>query len=30
MLRDQRDGGIDDDGNGEGSDDKDDNDPNVQ
>lgn len=30
MLRDQRDGGIDDDGDGEGSDDKDDNDPNVQ
>lgn len=30
MLRDQRDGGIDDDGDGEGSDDKDDNNPNVQ
>ncbi|MGD9674801.1 MAG: hypothetical protein AB7U98_15145 [Candidatus Nitrosocosmicus sp.] len=30
MLRDQREGGIDDDGDGEGSDDKDDNDPNVQ
>ncbi len=30
MLRDQRDGGIDDDGDGEGSDDKDDSDPNIQ